>query len=335
MDHTIRIVDVTTASLSQWERVCTTCAYTTFFHTPMWAEIFSVYTNGRIKPSPIKITFNDHTSVIVPLSRKDYMGGAYKIYLSSPAGTFGGWLSSDLLSPVHTEALVDYMIKLGNITWRENPFDPLLNKVLIPGAHNDFTQVIDLSQSPECLRKAASRAHAKALRKAMREGVIVKEAVGFFEWQQHFASYERSIVRWENAGTIKKNIKPYSRDLFKIIFDRYHPHRRLWCALYKGELAASVLCFYWKSHAVAWHGAANEAFFSVRPNNLLYQCMIKHARENGFQWFDCNTPGGLSGVIEFKDNLGAKRLSSRFLDKMTVTRTLLRNARQVVKHIHR
>ena len=325
----IRIVDDCSASTELWEEVAVACDYATFFHTPEWADIFSRYTKGRIHPAPRKITFEDNVCAVIPLCRKQYLSGAFQIYLSSPVGTFGGWLSRDTVTPPHTRLLIDYMLNLDDVAWRENPYDPLLGALSIEGAVDDFTQVVDLTQSPDALQKLASRAHAKAVRKALREGVTVDEAHSLDDWEQHFRAYELSLVRWKKAGTEKKHFKPYTWELFKIIFKNKSPHCKLWCARYKGLIAASVLCFYWNTHAVAWHGSALEEFFGVRPNNLLYQHMIDHAREAGYRWFDCNTPGGLKGVVEFKDNLGTQRLRSRLLDKASTKRKILHKIKRM------
>ncbi len=328
MMDSIRIVHEQRPAAALWEEVAAACPYATYFHTHEWADIFFKYSEGRIRPAPRLITFNDGINVLLPLSRKHYAINAFNIFLSSPAGTFGGWISRDGLSANHTGILIDYLLAAGNIAWRENPYDPLLGACSIPGAEDDFTQVVDLTQSEEKLRASASRAHAKALRKALREGVSVTEADGLDDWRQHFRAYESAQVRWKKAGTEKKHVKPYTWDLFKIIFEKKSPHCKLWCARVKDAVAASVLCFYWNHHAVAWHGSALEEFFSLRPNNLLYQHMIDHARAAGYHWFDCNTPGGLKGVVEFKDNLGTQRKKSRMIEKVSMKRKIIQKIRR-------
>jgi hypothetical protein len=329
MRKSIRIAQEDCPLPSLWEMAAQDCPYATFFHTPEWADIFDKYTRGRIQPAPRHIAFDDGVSVILPLCRKRFALGAFDIFLSSQAGTFGGWITRDALTTGHTRLLIDYMLKMDNIAWRENPYDPFLGAHTIAGAAEDFTQVVDLTQSEDTLRKSASRAHAKALRKALREGVTVEESVSLDDWKQHFRAYELSLVRWKRAGTEKKLVKPYTWDLFKIIYEKKSLHCKLWCARYKNSLAASVLCFYWNKHAVAWHGSAIEEFFGVRPNNLLYQHMIDHARKAGYRWFDCNTPGGLKGVVEFKDNLGTQRLRSRMIEKASTERKILQKIKRI------
>jgi lipid II:glycine glycyltransferase (peptidoglycan interpeptide bridge formation enzyme) len=96
-------------------------------------------------------------------------------------------------------------------------------------------------------------------------------------------------------------------------------------------VAASVICFYWNNHAVAWHGAAFEEFFDLRPNNLLYDHMIRSAFHQGYQWFDCNPAGGLAGVIAFKDNLGALRMQSRIVDQSSLVKKTGLFIRKILK----
>jgi hypothetical protein len=325
----IRIIDDSRASAEYWEETAVACDYATFFHTPAWADVFFRYTGGRLRPAARKIVFEDGRSALIALSGREYAHGAFRQFLSASAGTFGGWISRDSLDRVHSLKLVDYLLGLKNIAWRENPYDPYLSAIDIAGSVEEFTQTIDLTPGGEKNQNAPTRAHAKALRKAVREGVTIHEAEDLSDWEEHFRIYEESLVRWEKSGTAKKRFIPYTWDLFKIIFDKNPACRKLWYARYKGSMAASVLCFYWNRHAVAWHGGAREEFFNVRPNNLLYQHLIDHARKSGFHWFDCNTPGGLQGVIEFKDNLGTQRKRSRFLDKASKGKRLVQKIRRM------
>jgi hypothetical protein len=327
----IRITDDIIATHDKWLETCKSCDYATFFHTPLWYDIFYEYSQGAIRPACRIITFSDNSSAIIPLAKIVHAGGLYKTYVSSPAGTFGGWVSKDKLSKEHAVLLTGYILSLDNIFWRENPYDPYLNEVDMLDSAEDFTQTIDLKKSKEELFAVSSRAHVKAVNKALREGVSVREAQSADDWKEHFDNYGKSTKRWERAGTAKKNVRPYGWRLFEAIRTKYPDYSRLWCAVYDNKIAASVICFYWNRHAVAWHGSASEDFFNLRPNNILYQHMIIDAREKGYEWFDCNTPGGLKGVVEFKEHLGTIKKRSRFLDKTTLSRKIFRGIKKILR----
>jgi FemAB family. len=324
----IKIIDDCPASEKEWQDACDQCPYATYFHTPEWAHIFSTYMKGRMRPWPRKIIFEDGKNCIIPLSRISYFHGLLNQYVSSPAGTFGGWLSLQELSAGHIQALVLYMQKQKNITWRENPYDPCLRDSEIKGARYDFTQTIDLRRSYNEIVRSSSRTHQKSVRRAIRSGVSVREADSKEQWQRHFEGYLASRSRWKKAGK-RKSSAGYSWELFEILFNARSPHCRLWLALCGGKVASSVISFYWNHHAVAWHGGAFEEYFDVYPNHLLYQEMVRDAHEKGFRWFDFNTTGDLSGVALFKDQLGTQRLSSRVLDTCSISRKIARTAKHI------
>jgi len=326
----IKIIDDYPASEKEWQETCEQCPYATYFHTPEWSHIYSEYMHGQMLPWPRKIVFEDGKIVIIPLSRISYFHGLFTQYVSSPAGTFGGWLSQQDLSIGHIQALILHMQKFKNLFWRENPYDPYLRDIEIKGAHHDFTQTIDLRRKYDEIIHGSSRTHQKSIRRALRSGVRVREADSKEQWQRHFQGYLASRKRWEKAGR-QKPTPGYSWELFEILFSAQSPHCKLWLALCKDSVATSVISFYWNNHAVAWHGGAFEEYFDVYPNHLLYQEMVRDAHERGFSWFDFNTTGDLGGVALFKDQLGTKRLQSRVLNKCSITRKIARAAKDIFR----
>jgi CelD/BcsL family acetyltransferase involved in cellulose biosynthesis len=86
------------------------------------------------------------------------------------------------------------------------------------------------------------------------------------------------------------------------------PRIKLWTAVVEDRLVAGALCFYGQGQVVYWHGAALEAYFHVRPVNLLFCEAIKDACETGYRWFDFNPSGGHEGVKAFKQSFGAVSL---------------------------
>ncbi|HEX7510929.1 MAG TPA: hypothetical protein VF335_06490, partial [Chitinivibrionales bacterium] len=152
--NTIKIAQVTEATEEQWLQACTTCEYATYFHTPQWLALFSSCSKGRVYAATKAVTFQDGKTAIIPLACTNFLKGVIKTYQSAPAGTFGGWISSDNLTRAHAKALVDFMLGFGNIMWRENPYDPFLKSIAIAHATQDFTQTIDLTKSEDELRAA-------------------------------------------------------------------------------------------------------------------------------------------------------------------------------------
>lgn len=323
----VRIAVRRAARREEWEEMCRACGYATFFHTPIWADIFVRTNGGRMAPATEKVEFNDGAVAIIPMVYKGYLGGCFRLYFSMPAGTFGGWLSADSLTKEHAYQLIACFQEIHDLVWRENPYDPLLASIDMRNTVDDFTQTIDLRQGFAVAEARSDNAHRKAVKKAYDNGVSIIEASNLEQWRSYFLLYEASRDRWKKKKLLRN--RGYDWTIFEEIYRSPPEHRRLWLAQVKGTPVAGILCFYWNRHAVAWHGAAAAEFFECRPNNLLYQYVGRHAAEAGYHWFDCNPSGGFKGVVEFKEHLGARKLRSRVVNN----RSFFRRTAEVVKGI--
>ena len=301
------IIEVRAATNKEWEELWRESANSTYFHSREWAEFWSSYTNGRVQPAPRLVLFSDGAEALLPLSIERVAHGLAKRFLSSPAGTFGGWLSKDSLSLEHTKILCDLLAnKLGNVVWRLNPYDSLLAASMPQGAIEDETEVLDLSKGFDAIHKNWTKGHSSAARKARKArkaGVIITMASSLPEFISYYEIYEDSLRRWGANAT-----SGYGWDLFREIFEKKSRNIILWLAVYEDKVVAGALCFYSKSHVVYWHGAALEDYFTLRPVNLLLYEAIKHACEQGYAWFDFNPSGGHEGVRAFKRSFGTVSL---------------------------
>lgn len=310
-----KIIDILDISRTEWLDTCRHCNYATFFHTPLWAELFQKWSGGKSFPYGKKIIFDDRKSAVVPLVQKTRGWGLLKINLSMPAGTYGGIVSKDTLNDSHIRSVVNFLYSYKNIQFRENPFNPIPVSVKLEDAVDDFTQVLNLSDGYEMIWKRADRCHHKAVRKAQNAGVKIREADSFDDWKSFSELYACSIGRWKNRGNF--NGVQYSIDHYSEIYKLDNQYKKLFLATFEREVIAGLLCFYWNKHAVAWHGAGKEDYFHLRPNNLLYDYAISDACGSGYQWFDCNPSKGIKGVEDFKEYLGTVKIQSRIVNRMS------------------
>ncbi|MGA2507753.1 MAG: GNAT family N-acetyltransferase [Chitinispirillaceae bacterium] len=329
-EHQVRIAACHAARREEWEQTSRACDYATFFHTPIWADIFFRATRGRMVPMAEKVEFSDGTGAVIPMVCKKYLGGCFRLFSSMPAGTFGGWVSSDSLTETHARLLIERLCRIQDLVWRENPYDSVLTRMDVCGAVEDFTQVIDLRQGFPAAEARSDYAHRKAVKKAIEKGVSIAEASNSEQWEKYFLLYRSSRERWRKKKLQKnRGSRGYDWTMFEEIYRSTPEHRRLWLAYVNGTPVAGILCFYWNRHAVAWHGAAAAEYFECRPNNLLYEHAGRHAAGAGYHWFDCNPSGGFKGVVEFKEHLGAQKLRSRVVNR----RSMLRGAAELLRGI--
>ncbi len=305
MQHVLKIVDRMPAQRAEWEAMARQCGYATYFHTPQWCETFCTYLGGGSRPAAVKVVFGDGKSAIVVAVEQRRMAGTVRMQQSSGAGTFGGWIAQDALSTEHAGLLSGELLCRGNLLWRENPYDPVLCRVEIPGARDDFTQAADLRGGFGAVYAKFSRGHVNAVNKARRLGVVVRRGEALDDWRRHYESYRRLRERWRRATS------DYRWKLFEMLHGQQGPNVALWVAHKGDEVLSSVVCFYWNAHAVAWHAGASAQRFGVRANHLMYCEIMRDACERGFGWFDMNPSGGNEGVAKFKQGLGMEKLRSR------------------------
>ncbi len=305
---------VTIPHRGQWLSAARGCDYATFFHTPMWAELFSWYTGGLWRPHAEMFAFEDGVTALLTGSVQTRLGGVMRLRAYAVAGGYGGWISERKLSDRHVRALYARILGDGPVIWRENPFDPACEALRLPGKDESYTHVIDLAGLADPL-EAGSRAHRKAAAKAQRGGITVRRTRDLNDYRAYYEVYRKSVRRWHGKGLTRSEV--YQWPLFERIADCISEHARLWLAELDGRIASGVLCFYWNEHAVAWHGASDELFYALRPSNLLYLTMARDALERGYRWFDLNPSGNYGGVEKFKEHIGARKMRSRNIVRLS------------------
>lgn len=287
------------ATPDEWDSIWNNCDYSTYFHSREWAEIWNVYTKGKIRPEPKIISFSDEKKVLLPLSSEKLLNGLTNKYLMSPGINFGGWISKDDLGVQHGELLIEYIQKIGNFFWRLNPFDPVVFKLDINTNKDDETQVLFLYHDFDLAFKGWTKGHRSASNKAKNDGVKIRVASSIDDWKSYYCVYQDSLRRWGEKAAGRHNW-----EIFNEMFHRNSPYIKLWLAYFEDNIVAGAICFYSKKHVAYWHGAALERYFNIRPVNLLMYEAIKHACEHGYKWFDFNFSGGNKGVIAFKKSFG-------------------------------
>ena len=125
------IIEVRAATNKEWDELWRESANSTYFHSREWAEIWSSYTNGRVQPAPRLVLFSDGAEALLPLSLERVAHGLAKRFLSSPAGTFGGWLSSERLGADHAHLLCDLLGTAYDIPAENASFDCILSTAVL------------------------------------------------------------------------------------------------------------------------------------------------------------------------------------------------------------
>jgi hypothetical protein len=322
----LSILNVRTANPDEWDTIWRECEYSTYFHSREWSEIWNAYTDGQMRPEPKLVVFSDNKKALLPLSSLKNYKGFVAIHISSPAGTLGGWLSTDDLSVSHVYLLINYLTrKFRNLVWRLNPYDRLISKAGLEFGEKEETYMLNLLEGFDAIHNHWTKGQRSAARKAFRSGVSVKLASQLDEWRTYYQAYEASLRRWGN-----KVSSEYGWEIFEEMSARQSPYIKLWLAFYQHRIISGALCFYSKHHVVYWHGASLEEYFYLRPVNLLMYEAIKDACEKGYTWFDFNPSGGHEGVKAFKKSFGPKPLYCPVVRTETSALRLLKTLRSFI-----
>lgn len=304
------IEDVHTPTNSEWDSIWQKCDYASYYHSREWAEIWKVYSGGKIYPEPKLIIFNDGKKALIPLSVQSSLG-LLRSYISSPAGTFGGWISSDKLLAAHANLLLDHLAgEYPNLVLFMNPYDKLVFEQALPS--NDETYAIDLGCGHDAAYKKWHKSQREKVKKAIKLGVLIREAASAEDWAVYYDIYEDSLRRWGKNATTN-----YGKELFEELFRRQSPYIKLWLAEFENKIIAGNIAFYSNKQVAGWHAAALEKYFKTRMVNLIIYKIFEHACKHGYSWLDFGPCGGHEGVRAFKKEFGTEELSFPIINAET------------------
>jgi lipid II:glycine glycyltransferase (peptidoglycan interpeptide bridge formation enzyme) len=298
------------ATREEWIKILEDCPNATFFHSPWWYEVWRDYAGYKIETRLFEI--DHHKKILLPLASKKVFKGLSKIYFSSPAGTYGGFLSKEELLAKDLKKIMNYIARFPSIEITQNLFGTI--DIPLASKNDTFTQVINLESGWNFLIKNWTKGHLSAAKKSEREGVKIRRAYNLSDWKEYFLLYQDSLVRWGDSAS-----NNYTFELFERIKALPANLCTLWLAEYDSTIISGCLCFYFNYHVVYWHGSTNSKYYYLRPVHYLQYIIIKDSIEKGFKWYDFNPSGGHLNVSRFKNGFGTEKIVLKEYHKVTST----------------
>jgi hypothetical protein len=295
----LRIVAESAVTIAEWGQWVQKTSYASFYHGPQWASLSQMMKHGSEIPDARRIEFDDGMRVLLPMTSRRLYGLA-SFSVMSAGGEYGGWLGEGPLSEEHHEAIWEWL-KKRNFLLRQNPFYP--KEFQVPrdvSIIESFTQAIRLEQP---LTQHWRKGRKSDLSKALKSGVVVREAVGDADWKGFVETYHASANRW---GSQSQTI--YDDALFSYLQNVGLDNIKLWVALFESKVVAGALCLYQGRQITYWIGSLDADYASLRPVPLLLKTIMDRACDAGYEWFDFGPSGGLEGVESFKAGFGAINL---------------------------
>lgn len=289
-------------SHNEWNGIIGKCDDATFFATPEWAEILNKTFGYKIATK--LFILDDGTKILLPLMKIGKHQRFFSQYLSVPFHNYGGLFSERTLK----EDEINLIIKKLKGVW---PIDitivphPFSNNKLstIYEADQYSTQILNLTDG---FKKFWQIYHdndqIRKSKKAEKAGIRITNDNSVRAFKDYYKMYLNSVRRWGLES-------PQPFELYKNICKFAQNKIKLWLALKDNKIIAGIILGYFNKMVIYWGGAYYSEYGIYRPNNLLHVEVIKHACDNGYEFYDFLPSGGITGVEKFKQSFGAKKIN--------------------------
>jgi lipid II:glycine glycyltransferase (peptidoglycan interpeptide bridge formation enzyme) len=210
---------------------------------------------------------------------------------------------------VHEVGLVDF----------ENRFD-------VEGFRSEAssTHVIPLAGDFSATwEESFDKSKRRQTRKALKEGLGVREARGPAEMSRYYAIYARRVADWKERFR-------YPERLFEALFAAGGGGVKLFIARRGDELLGGHLNFYYRESVIAWNGVVRDTADGTQASTLLYAECIRHACEQGYRSYNLGGSLGKQSLVDYKESLGGVAYHYRTLRWQSPVARLVAAAKTIV-----
>lgn len=260
---------------------------------------------------------------IVPLHLVE--GGYSKLFSVKVLDSFGGVACLNDLGSKQKKKVLDFVreqfinlalqCKVVQIDLRLTPMAPAyrgeqcpkVNPLLHLGVENRLTQtyVIDLQYSKEELWDRLLGYCRTHIRKAEKEGFVIREADSFADVEKYYGLHLETYYR--------TGVEPHPFKYFEHIWRSFtiKGYSKIFLAERDGELVAADNEAFYKKGVVGWT-AAGKSGATKGINNLLHWHAIRYFKERGFEWYESGEAfpaargGKNKGLNDFKKSFGGE-----------------------------
>lgn len=157
--------------------------------------------------------------------------------------------------------------------------------------------VLELS-GVEDIWKSLQREKRRAVRKAQKTGVVVREAASA-ELSSIYDLYSRNMRAFGSP--------PFPRSYFASFFEHLVPKQmgKVFGAYVKGQLASFLLGFLYQERIHIVISVSHPEYLTYRTNDATHWHFIKYGIDHGFEFFDFGRVRQDSGQFEYKRKWGA------------------------------
>jgi hypothetical protein len=306
----MHVVKAEPLSVEEWERLDREAPAPTFLARPAWARAWCEAMTGY-EPFPLRCTFDDGKSVIVPMLREHSKIG-WQTGVAMP------WNVPVVLTDEQGRIVENERCKIALRHLTDRIFVHRLTVTLWPlcdqgslqlnaSCQSHETSVIDLRDGLDAATERMDGRSRRMAGQALRHGVRCARASESNAIEIYWSLLVDSAKRWgRESPTI-------SRPLLEAVVARGGNDAEVWFAYYDERPIAGGIVLLGATELFFWSAAMNAEFSHLRPSNALNLELLRSAAERGIRWYNLGSSEGLPGVQAFKDRLGAKHIPYRTL----------------------
>jgi len=227
---------------------------------------------------------------------------------------YNGIISSDHSEAFKTEFFknLDEYCTQNNIIAEFNRFHPVMDNVSFSEKHRKIifdrsTVTIDLEQEFEEIKREFSSSTKRALKKAYKNNLKPHVYHAKEMPIQRFKELYRKTMERVNSVPYLFFNDAYFEHLFRL------QNLDMITVEYEKKIIASAVCFYSNNFYHYHLGASDEEYLNMRPNNMIFESMIKQGKEKNCKYLHLgggNSGDENDGLYKFKK--GFSKLSTDF-----------------------
>jgi len=295
-----------------WEKLIEKANNGTLFHT---RRFLSYHPQGRFIDNSLVFYKKDKPYVLLPAAEKEIEGKRFLV--SHPGASYGSFVVPTELSFADSYEVVESLISYANSqkfdgirltppptiysSRLSNYIDFALLQHGFTYLKREISSILFLEETIEQNLKKFKVSHQRAVRKAVKEGIAVRESDKIDEFYEIL----------QNNLKIRHNVVPtHSLDELLKLKELFPDKIKLFGAFVKNKMVAGVVNFACTDDVVlAFYISHNEKYQETRALNLLFYSIFDWAIKSKYKVYDfgiftVNEEPNF-GLARFKENFGA------------------------------
>lgn len=146
--------------------------------------------------------------------------------------------------------------------------------------HPELAWLLDVQKDDEVLMKEMRKTTRYLIRKAEKEGVVIKEGTDTEALETFLRVYRTTVHR--------QQFTPFKDESFRSELEVFRADNqvKLFRAEYEGKVIASAIIIFYGSSGFYHHGASDQAYSQIPGSYLLQWRVIQEARQRGCHFYN-------------------------------------------------